>query len=418
MPSYDEAALAEIETLFGNLRENSFAKTMSGSIPYEDQAGSKQLSPAGFTADSAIEQVVGFAWEDFSVSGIYNSSFFLGVQDQQLISTYNNPTTTEEYLSGLSKQLPYWQVNAPSGNPTLEKVDDAAAVGEKALKWHGSSVDAMIVQDVPVVPGKVYKIRMVWRYDNSGGSEFMRTFGYQFRKGDHSAIDSLVEGGLSFTDTQSDYIETNLTSNEDLVAPANARFLRIRLTMSATQGNPSIWVNSISATTDNSGDDFPANPSHHDRWFEQDTDMEYFWDNNLGLWLSTQKFYQPLVGAFTTATATTRFLAMSAPNTIDGQDYYVEKFALSFFLTGGSGTNLSASHKWTVTLERESAGAYATHTIDSNGQGVNVWQHPAAQSVNALFGTADSMISVLYTKTGTPHNFTAVCAISYRLVHT
>jgi hypothetical protein len=57
MNSVSEQLIAEIESLFGQLRENSFDRKVASAIPYEVQKDNEQINPEGFIAPGAVSDL-------------------------------------------------------------------------------------------------------------------------------------------------------------------------------------------------------------------------------------------------------------------------------------------------------------------------------------------------------------------------
>jgi hypothetical protein len=125
-------------------------------------------------------------------------------------------------------------------------VADSTAAGGFALQWDGTET-AEIFQDIPIVPGQLYAISLMWRYTNSA-SDFDMTVGCQFRKSDHSvsATATIQETGLNYTTSRATYIR-QMHNGMTLVAPSDARYLRVFIEASRASGSPTIWLNGVTA---------------------------------------------------------------------------------------------------------------------------------------------------------------------------
>ena len=74
------------------------------------------------------------------------------------------------------------------------------------------------------------------------------TLGTQFRDATHAAIGSVVETGNAIATTSSSYHWTEVTTGgPTAAAPANARYLRIYITIGVNSGSPSVSVASVIA---------------------------------------------------------------------------------------------------------------------------------------------------------------------------
>ena len=283
MASFDEQMMAEMESLFGSIRQGKFVTQQMAVTPYEQAVGAGQINPVGWVVNSDSDGLgasvtidaegiairngrllladqfgnnvitgagFGASWLDFIASGFYNGAFEVGTTTSITAATeVGGADTDAEYLASLSSDIPYWIVQAESGAGTLKRVADSTAVGGFALQWDGTE-DATIYQDIPILPDKRYAISMLWRYTNSA-SEFQREIGYQYRKSDHSAIGSEIDFGLAFTTSLAAYDEEYIAQTD--AAPADARYLRFIIHISRTSGSPTVWVNGLRAAASING---------------------------------------------------------------------------------------------------------------------------------------------------------------------
>lgn len=151
------------------------------------------------------------------------------------------------------------------------------------------------------------------------------------------------------------------------------------------------------------------------RYFRTDQGIEYYFDGTR--WLSLQLFewHHSQQGLSATNTNLARYA------TWGGQDMWLYKAYLSCAVLSG-GTNLSASHKWSVqwskTNQTSTTSDIAQVTVDSQPGSYNDWFTLTPVSVGALVGTTMDMIQLSATKTGTPGNINIMARLTYRLVGT
>jgi len=415
MTSFDEASIGEIEGLFGQLRDNSFAAKSVNAIPYEVQDGSAQVNPAGFTSDGGVEEVVSLSWVDFINSGFYNNGFGLGtILDIVAATKVGTASTTANYLSSISRDLPYWVVDSESGAGTFKRIADTTAQGGFALQWDGVET-AKVFQDIPIIPGRKVQVFINWRYTNAS-SEFTRTAGHQFRASDHSAIGAVIEDGLAFSTSQAAYAEELIRTTA--AAPATARYLRVFFESARTSGSPTVWLNNIRAETVwqiyAPGSSFPTSPNDDDRMFRTDdgVDEEYFYDGTR--WMTTVKFDESIsnYAIALPLSATGMFGRIRIPKR--GTDIWIVDITCSFRV--GGGTALDASNKWVITYDKyPSITTIATQNIDFGGS--TIWRTIASTTVSALAG-ANYALEVTATKTGTPGDLVILPGFRYRVVQT
>lgn len=211
----------------------------NGKLVLSDQFGSNVLTGAGF----------GASWLDFISSGFYNGHFQVGTTNNITAATIVGTASTDaDYLASLSTNVPYWIVSAESGAGTLKRVADSTAVGGFALQWDGTE-DGTVFQDIPVVPGQRYATLLNTRATIPGGAEMDFDSSTQFRKFDHSAIGSEVtEPGSVFANTAAYAVAVQDWTD---VAPADARFLRVKLRVYRVSGAPTVWLNGMGAIPTN-----------------------------------------------------------------------------------------------------------------------------------------------------------------------
>jgi hypothetical protein len=208
-----------------------------GKIFIEDEFGVTVLSGAGFTSN----------WLDFLASGFYNGTFVGGTTTPITAATETGGADTEaEYLASLSNDIPYWVIETMTlgDDSSVVREADATAVGGFCLKFTGD-VLASIYQDVPVIPGNEYDVELSWRHDNSGGATFNRTTAVSWRDKDHALIGSVAEQGLAYTVTQATYISAGFPQGSPVVAPTNARYMRVGVEIDRTAGSPIVRINSF-----------------------------------------------------------------------------------------------------------------------------------------------------------------------------
>lgn len=176
------------------------------------------------------------------------------------------------------------------------------------------------------------------------------------------------------------------------------------------------------AVTWNAGTSFPASPATNDRYYRTDHSREYFYNGTR--WLSVQLFEMPMNVMNATLTALTATTAdhgrVVAPALSGGSDIWLVDLNAGCFVAGG-GTALSASHKWVANLHSFHGNAINTSlgnlSIDS---GASTTYRNITAAINTLMnnGTAKALLSLTWTKTGTPGNLTPYMSITYRIVAT
>lgn len=208
---------------------------LDGKITIQDLSGQSVLTAAGF----------GGSWVQFLSTRFYNGLFGAGTTGVDFtVSEVGGADTEAEYADSLSDELPYWVIKSRTGS--FQMVADSGAPNGKALKWSGASFDADLYQDIPVVPGNSYNIILQWRYDSPGAEAFNREIGVSYRDADHAIIGIESALGLAFTAGTTTYTHEQVHSS--IPAPANAKYLRVRVRMQRTAGAPDVWMAGIEAT--------------------------------------------------------------------------------------------------------------------------------------------------------------------------
>jgi hypothetical protein len=171
------------------------------------------------------------------------------------------------------------------------------------------------------------------------------------------------------------------------------------------------------------GDVFPTAPAHNEHFYRDDLEMEFYYDVNATKWLSTQLFqvqFDYLQNISATSTDVIRAPVGRMPGS---SDIWIEQCRLDGHHVA-DGTNLSASHKWTIVFKKLAATSgtlttIATIAIDSGADGI--WRPKATPvDVDALLdgGTEHVLYSVSANKTGTPGNLFIYPTLTYRIVAT
>lgn len=189
----------------------------NGKLTFKDANGSTVVDQYGF----------GASWLDFLSRLIYNGSFQAGSTSDIAVSETGSGTPTANYLASLSANLPYWVVAASGA--TMKIVSDSSAVGGTALQFSGSGT-CTIYQDVPVRPGRNYRLQWNWKVtaDASHSVEFDTAFSY--RKSDHSLIGSEASEGLTYETSFGYAVQWRSITDALGAAPTNAAYVRIKLT--------------------------------------------------------------------------------------------------------------------------------------------------------------------------------------------
>jgi hypothetical protein len=216
----------------GNVVIDSSGITITnGALTLSDMFGQNVLTGAGF----------GASWVGFISSGFYNGNFQGGSLATIAVSETGGGTPTSNYNASLSSVLPYWVCSAKTGAVAFTRATDSTAPGGFALKWVGTGTTT-IYQDIPIQPGQAYQAWAQARW--SGTGSFMLWASYQFRGADHSAIGSEIEGTHLYGGTVAAYRSLRLGYESD-IAPAGARYLRVRVKYNCSSGTPTVLVGSV-----------------------------------------------------------------------------------------------------------------------------------------------------------------------------
>jgi hypothetical protein len=201
-----------------------------GALTFLDNFGATVLDGAGF----------GATWLDFLDSGrVYNAAFTAGSTNAITAATVSSGADSDaDYAASLSADLPYWIVNSVSGAGTLARTTSVNSPSGFCLKWTGVK-NGSVFQDIPISPGQAYGISWLWKYTNSS-SGFSFISGYEFRDKSHALIGSIVEQSLPISTTQSSYEIWNQQTTT--IAPQNARYIRVYVSMTWSSGSPTIQV--------------------------------------------------------------------------------------------------------------------------------------------------------------------------------
>lgn len=171
-----------------------------------------------------------------------------------------------------------------------------------------------------------------------------------------------------------------------------------------------------------SGTAFPASPATNDRFYRTNigNGMWFVYDGTR--WLSSEVFRTS--AAFLTNQAqpysatTSQTFRWPMPTPTGCTDIYIEELHVAFQVVGG--TALSGSHKWDMVLDKFGNGVNANigTPVTINSGTLTVWRS-AIGSVAALVTTGTYyMITLGFTKTGTPGNLHAYPQLTYRYVAT
>lgn len=205
----------------------------------------------------------------------------------------------------------------------------------------------------------------------------------------------------------------------DLVVGSGAN-TAAKLTLGAAGGAVS-RVNGAVAW--NSGTAFPT-AATGDRYWRTDLGMEFYYDGTR--WLSTTLYH--LTTGYANINATTGYSGPSGtltahtqavPGLVGGSDIWLVTLTTQFFINGG--TALDASNKWVGSYNKvktdNTADTAATVTIASGS--LSVWRIDTT-AIGALMnnGTAHFVLTMLWTKTGTPGPIFENHDLAYRIVAT
>lgn len=173
---------------------------------------------------------------------------------------------------------------------------------------------------------------------------------------------------------------------------------------------------SLEGDTTDKGTTFPVSPAVDRLYFRTDIGMQFRWSG--AHWLCTCA-HQMVIDAATAniAATTTDYNRTPSPQKGPGiADIWWDWASLYYFI--GSGTALSASHRWDTAVEVGTAATIVSKSIQS---GANGWrQDENYLAINALMSalyapTGWNFLNMSSTKTGTPGNLYAYWTLQYRL---
>lgn len=391
--------------------DNDGLHIADGSLFIDDAYGSSVLGASGFAG----------TWADFIALGLYNGTFAAGVTGA---ITYASTT-----------DLPYWVASNGTGTgTTLTRTADATWPSGYRLRgtWVNANSKGQIRSDpVAIVGGTVYRCSAMWGWNIVGAADLAALqVNIEWYDTDLTLLSADVLG-LDVRETGSATLQT-FESSSPATAPANARYAKVivawrDVSPAAPDSGNYIDIGRIGifATHPREGDAFPTiGADDGDRFYRTDLRMEFFYDDALNRWMSTEVFSVPLsaMNATEPYTATTAGAKGAAtPALLGASDIYLLTHRLSFFVASG-GSALSASHKWTgslTKLEDETNSATAIHgpVIDSGSSGV--WRTTEA-TINAVLGsgTVYDEFQMGWTMTGTPGTLRASSTLYYRIIAT
>ena len=375
---------------------------LDGSLTLEDEFGKTVMEASGFSG----------SWRGFIAHGLYNADFDSG--------------TLGAIGLGRTVALPYWTVSNAAGTAVLTLTDSVSSPGEKYLKTTFSALndEKMILSDsVPVSIGQPIVVGVLTQNFVAAGTLTL-TVGVEFSD-DLSSWSGAAEKVETFTG-----LGTSTAHATQVFVTTTKHFARVyvktkeTVTHDATNfmGVFTAYLRTLPDYTNSlmsgwRGNSFPSSPSSNDRFFRIDLQLEFFYDGTK--WLSTQLFEMPYPQQDNLAATETDIRRISAPSLSDGSDVWIERVHVGGFYVA-AGTALSGSHKWVITYKRlapttGTLTTFATHTIDSGSS--SVWRAGTDVGVDALLGS-DIVLTVSYTKTGTPGNLYHYATLVYRIVAT
>lgn len=377
----------------------------NGAVTFKDAFGSTVLDGLGFSS----------SWRKFVASQIYNSDFSAGAASVSA-SEVSFGDSDADYLASLSPDLPYWVVEAVPAGATLGVVADALASSGRALTFDdgvGGVGSTFFYQDVPIDPGVFYVVAWTLRADHRGGS-ILATDGSQWRDATHGLVSGGVTWSATFTSDVTGYT-TYLAAVG--VAPASARYLRVRFGLAVNAPGGQVWFSSVSVIRDaEAGSAFPSSPYTGRRFFRTDLGMQFYYDGSQ--WLSTQVFTCNVgFTALSSLSATTANVGWGAIDLMGGSNAYLLKATAFAFVNPG--TALGASHSWSFPIDKAQDSSttlttVATPILNSGPDGVR----QATVSINALLNGGSTYDGFRFgvTKVGTPGAIFCSVVVTYRVV--
>lgn len=159
------------------------------------------------------------------------------------------------------------------------------------------------------------------------------------------------------------------------------------------------------------GTAFPSSPANGLRFYRTDRHLEYYWDNTVGEWLSTQLFSFPLGpgdSAWTMPHTATKAAAFRTDNPEGGiNDIYVETIRYSTYLAGGTGI-------WSIATTTFVTGTAIGAAVGTNADAASTpTNHVAA--VGAVVASTVTAFQTDLTKTSGAGLY-VTGSIRYRLV--
>ena len=181
-----------------------------------------------------------------------------------------------------------------------------------------------------------------------------------------------------------------------------------------------------SSVSEGRGSSFPASPTTNELFYRTDLNQRYYY-SSVPAWLGTIEHH--ISNSFQNISASAAYAAINGslvnawlpvPGLGSHSDLWMQKLSCNFFVAGG-GSALSGSHSWVGVLQKRQSNNTATTiaTVTINSGASAVWRVDT-ETINALLnnGTTHYVLSMSWTKTGTPGDLWALIDITYRDVAT
>lgn len=149
---------------------------------------------------------------------------------------------------------------------------------------------------------------------------------------------------------------------------------------------------------------FPLYPANGDTYYRSDLGLSFFYTGTI--WVSVNEYSAEIGGENISATGVLgRFALRSSFNT------FLTRYAFTYFVS----TTCDLSNYWVASLQDSPSGATISAPGTTTPASPNLWLSNDVDYPTGSFVTA-SNLRVSLTKTGTPGNLYAYCAIYYRVV--
>jgi hypothetical protein len=279
-PSFTEAAYAEVEGLFANVRPGAFLDKQASKVEaYEGAIGGAQIAPVGWvknsdedgtgatvTIDSRgitildgkifLEDYGGYSvlgpagfsgsWVAFIADGVYNGGFNAGSPGSSTaVTIVSGADSVQDYEDSLSLLVPYWIIDSVTGNAVYYQDSDSngtfLAVSTAALNQTGT---VSFFQDIPLVGGidRMYEILINMKLmpnGLAGNAQQVELFIHE-RDSTHAAIGSEVAWDTIATvaTNDKDYTDVPYVIRLGQLDVSNTTaYLRVRCKVTPTTGN-------------------------------------------------------------------------------------------------------------------------------------------------------------------------------------